>query len=187
MANGAACVRAAEGPWNGPEQLALIANFDQPSVEVNKGDVVGAVLVATAGQSETTVEPEVAHVWQDWDELHNVAEIDVPTVEYYEKLKAYMQAKFRGASECALEHLDALEALLDVCIAGGYALGASKSKDRLLQRALEALGELCGREGKGQMPASTTLKIIKGVGRDHGRVSHAAVLGNLQLGEGTLP
>ncbi len=51
----------------------------------------------------------------------NIAELDVPTVEHYENLQAYMKAKFRGASEVALEHLDALEALLDVCIAAGYA------------------------------------------------------------------
>ena len=49
VANGVACVRAAEGPWNGPKQLALLANFDQSGGEICKGDIVGAALVPSAG------------------------------------------------------------------------------------------------------------------------------------------
>ena len=58
-----------------------------------------------------------------------------------------------------LEHLDALEAFLDVCICSGYSLGATKSPDRLMQPSLEALGEICGREGS--QACEHHLKVIK--------------------------
>ncbi|MDA8584258.1 hypothetical protein N9L68_08475 [bacterium] len=64
VANGAACVRAVEGPWNRPRQLALIGNLDWPTVEIANGDFVGAVLrEAEDGPCEHD-RPEIAHVWQ---------------------------------------------------------------------------------------------------------------------------
>ena len=67
--------------------------------------------------------------------------------EYYDHLMQWMCRTYPNASMAALEHIFALERLLDVCIAAGYSMGASKSKGRLLQHSLEALGEWVGREG----------------------------------------
>ena len=61
-----------------------------------------------------------------------------------------------------LEHLDALAPSLDVCVCSGYSLGASKSLDRLMQPSLEALGEICGREGS--EACEHHLKVIKELG-----------------------
>ena len=109
VANGAACVRALEGAWAGPRQLVLIGNLDQPSVEIANGDIVGAVLLdGVAGNADQEL-PEVAHVWQDWDTLHDIAELDVPCPEYYDALRTHRRSQFAGASEVVLEHLDALD------------------------------------------------------------------------------
>ena len=48
VADGAVCVRAAEGPWQGSPQVALLARLEQPSVEALPGDLV-AVLIAPPG------------------------------------------------------------------------------------------------------------------------------------------
>ena len=42
VANGAAAVWAAPGPWDGREQLILVANWDQPDVNIEVGELVGA-------------------------------------------------------------------------------------------------------------------------------------------------
>ena len=147
VADGAACARAVEGTWAGPRQQVPIGNLDQPSIEITNGDVVGAVLLDGVAGSADQELPGIAHVWQDWDALYDIAELDVPCPEYYDALRTYRRSQFAGASEVVLEHLDALESFLDVCICSGYSLGASKSLDRLMQHSLEDLGEVCGREG----------------------------------------
>ncbi|CAK0865466.1 unnamed protein product, partial [Prorocentrum cordatum] len=121
VANGAAAVWAAPGPWLGREQLVLVGNWDQPGVSIEVGDIVGAVI-------QTDGEP-------------------VPTDEYYAERLVYWQRKYPKAATALLEHLLAVEGLLDVCIAAGYSMGAEKSLDRLAQPSIEALGEIVGREG----------------------------------------
>ena len=75
-------------------------------------------------------------------------------------LRNHMRAQYHEASETVLEHLDALEAFLVVCICSGYSLGVTKSLDRLVQPSLEALGEVCGHEGS--EACERHLKVIKG-------------------------
>ena len=82
VASGAACVRALEGAWIGPKQLVLVGNLDQPSVQIANGDIVGALLLDSAVRGDGRDLPEVAHVWQRWDALHDIAELDVPSPEY---------------------------------------------------------------------------------------------------------
>ena len=154
-ANGLSAVRAVEGPWTGVEkQLVLLCNTGVTPVTVSPGDITGAVLMNELefdGVGEERAgspgAPDVAHVFQDWDELSDVLELGVPSEEYYEALRAYMLKRHPRASETCLEHLAALEHFLDVCIAAGYSLGGTKSKDKLMQPAVEALGEVVGREG----------------------------------------
>ncbi|CAK0835569.1 unnamed protein product [Prorocentrum cordatum] len=145
VANGAAAVWAAPGPWLGREQLVLVGNWDQPGVSIEVGDIVGAV-IQTDGEPAGD-DPSVAHVWQDWDELRDIVELEVPTDEYYAERLVYWQRKYPKAATTLLEHLLAVEGLLDVCIAAGYSMGAEKSLDRLAQPSIEALGEIVGREG----------------------------------------
>ncbi|CAK0840013.1 unnamed protein product, partial [Prorocentrum cordatum] len=145
VANGAAAVWAAPGPWLGREQLVLVGNWDQPGVSIEVGDIVGAV-IQTDGEPASD-DPSVAHVWQDWDELRDIVELEVPTDEYYAERLVYWQRKYPKAATTLLEHLLAVEGLLDVCIAAGYSMGAEKSLDRLAQPSIEALGEIVGREG----------------------------------------
>ena len=89
----------------------------------------------------------MAHVWQDWDELRDIIELEVPSDEYYAERLVYWQRKFPKAAAILIEHLLALEGLLDVCIAAGYSMGAEKSQDRQAQPSIGALGEIVGRDG----------------------------------------
>ena len=132
----------------------LLGNIDQLSVEVLPGDIVAAVIAPAADEASALPagqvdggEPSVAHIWQDWDVLRDIAEVDVPPDGCYAALRRERAVAYPAAGEALLEHLDALEALLDVCIASGYSSGASKSRDRLCQPALESLGEVAGRDG----------------------------------------
>ena len=82
VANGAACVRALGWAWMVPKQLVLVGNIGQPSVQIANGDIVGALLFDSAVRGDGRDLPEVAHVWQRWDALHDIAELDVPSPEY---------------------------------------------------------------------------------------------------------
>ena len=83
----------------------------------------------------------------------------MPPATYYAALGASLKERYPEASEAVREHLEALEAFLDVCIVSGYSLGAAKSLDRLMQPSLEALGEVCGRDGA--QACEHHVKIIK--------------------------
>ena len=170
----------------------LLGNLDQLSVEVLPGDIVAAVIAPAADEASALPagqvdggEPSVAHIWQDWNVLRDIAEVDVPPDGYYAALRRERAVAYPAAGEALLEHLDALEALLDVCIASGYSLGASKSRDRLCQPALESLGEVAGRDGLDA--CEHHLRIIKEWGGHFGRLRAAAFLGNLQLAAMSLP
>ena len=49
--------------------------------------------------------PSVAHVWQDWDELRDIVELEVPTDEYYEQRLVYWRGKYPKAAATLIEHL----------------------------------------------------------------------------------
>ena len=140
-------MRAQEGEWSGPRQLILVGNLDQGSVELTDGDVLGAVLFDASDCPESEELPGVAHVWQDWDTLLDISELEVPPATYYAALGASLKERYPSASKTVTEHLEALEAFLDVCIVSGYSLGAAKSLGCLMQPSLESLGEVCGRDG----------------------------------------
>ena len=59
----------------------LIGNLGQPSVEIANGDIVGAVLLDSVAGNAGQELPGIAHVWQDWDTLHDIAELDIPCPE----------------------------------------------------------------------------------------------------------
>ena len=93
---------------------------------------------STTFKTKTPVGPDVAHIYQDSDELQDVVELECPPDLYYSRLKSWYPKEYPGASATVLEHLVELERLLDVAIASGFSFGAAKSKDRLCQEALEA-------------------------------------------------
>ena len=74
-------------------------------------------------------------------------EVDFPTPVYYERLEADMQRRHPQADPFLLEHLTITEPFLDACIVSGLSLGASKSRGRIAQHALEFLGDVVGRDG----------------------------------------
>ena len=63
------------------EQLVLVSNFDQMDVTVEPGELVAAVV--DGGICAAREPPEIAHVRQDYEELANISEIEVPPAEYY--------------------------------------------------------------------------------------------------------
>ncbi len=146
--NGAAAVWAADGEWLGhAAQMILVANWSTTDVAIDVGEIVGAVLRRDAAIPIASAEPEVAHVQEDWDELRGIVEIDVPCDAYYDLRAEFLRKRVPRVSATLLEHLLALKGMLDVCITAGYSMGAEKSLDRLAQPALEAFGEIVGREG----------------------------------------
>eukprot|EP00974_Lingulodinium_polyedra_P034624 3327641-Lingulodinium_polyedra.AAC.1 len=67
---------AAPSPWLGrAEQLVLVGNLDQPQVCFEPGEAVGAVLPPWPASPPGAV----AHVSQDWEELQDFAELEMPT------------------------------------------------------------------------------------------------------------
>ena len=72
----------------------------------------------------------------------------MPSAYYYEKLNEDMRARYPEADRHLLEHLSVLEPFLHVCIVSGFSLGALKSADKLAQKAILFLGEICAREGR---------------------------------------
>lgn len=128
-------------------------------MELASGDVVCAVLFDASDCEESDELPGVAHVRQDWDTLLDISELDVPSEAYYVALRAFMKKQYPAASETVLEHLEAIESFLGVCICSGYSIGATKSLDRLMQPPPQPLGEVCGREGV--QACEHQLKVIK--------------------------
>ena len=72
-------------------------------------------------------------------------EIQVPTEEYYDKLREDMKARL-GASEHGLDHVISVEALLDLAILSGFSFGIEKAKIMAMQG--ELLGDHVGRKGR---------------------------------------
>ena len=56
--------------------------------------------------------------------IENLTDVECPTEEYYTALAADMRARHPDAGVHVLEHLDALEAFLDVAILAGFSFGA---------------------------------------------------------------
>eukprot|EP00969_Alexandrium_andersonii_P066747 2942850-Alexandrium_andersonii.AAC.1 len=67
-----------------------------------------------------------------------MTEVEAPTEEHYESLRADTAERRPKACPHVLEHLLSLEAFLDVSILSGFSFGAEKA------HALQSEGELLG-------------------------------------------
>ena len=95
--------------------------------------------------AETGVKGErIAHVVLEEETVEQMLELECPTNEYYEALKMDMERRHPDADPFVLEHLGALEELLDVAIVTGFSFGTEKAQ--LLQASVKVLGEIVGRE-----------------------------------------
>ncbi|HIL57533.1 MAG TPA: hypothetical protein EYG39_06465, partial [Rhodothermales bacterium] len=180
--NLAASVCAVGGEWDGREGMVCVLNVLQPTVTLERGDVVAAGHWAPAPRSDPALAaaasaaggaplaagvgsfivspivvadapvaglaPSVAHVWRDDDELHRIYDVDVPSAAYYVALEADMARRHPLADPHVLAHLAVVEPFLDVCITSGFSLGARKSAGNILQKRVQFLGELVGRDGR---------------------------------------
>ena len=75
-------------------------------------------------------------------------EIEVPTEEYYDALRADMKKRFEklGVTDHGLDHVISVEALLDIAILSGFSFGIEKAKVMATQG--ELLGDYVGRKGR---------------------------------------
>ena len=73
--------------------------------------------------------------------------VDLPPETYYVSLEEWRKKMFPNADPHVLDHCAALEPFLDVCIASGFSLGASKSAGKIFQPEITFLGDIVDRNG----------------------------------------
>ncbi|MAB81808.1 MAG: hypothetical protein CMJ24_00005, partial [Phycisphaerae bacterium] len=155
--NRCSSLRAFNSVWDSSEGFVMVANFSQPVVQLDRGDVVGVAWLSAAGAlrdlpgADLTARggcPEVAHVTLDEEDLDRAHRVDFPTAEYYEAFEKDLPKRFPGISERVTEHLAATEPFYDLCIVLGFGLGAKKTKDKAVVPELDILGDRVGREGR---------------------------------------
>ena len=87
----------------------------------------------------------VAHIVEDPGYLEWVAEVEVPTEEYYSALRADLAARHPKADPMVLDHLLSLEAFLDKSIVSGFSYSCDKAD--VLVTGGKLLGNWVDRKG----------------------------------------
>ena len=97
---------------------------------------------------ESRVEHTSYHIVEEPGAIDWRNEIEVPTEEYYDALRADMKKRFEklGVTEHGLDHVISVEALLDIAILSGFSFGIEKAK--IMATEGELLGGYVGRKGK---------------------------------------
>ncbi len=72
-------------------------------------------------------------------------EVELPTTEYYEGLRADMTVRFPKADPFILDHLNCVEQLLDVSTITGFSFSVDKAQP--CQTKVVYIGDEVGREG----------------------------------------
>jgi len=156
----------APGLWTSgaKEGMVFVANtteFDQVILEGSALGVVAAAAVQTrrcrtcrAEDTEawpdnaksavckvcsSVADPVVHHIVEHLGGVERMADVEVPTEYYYDKLREDMGNRHADASSHVLDHLLSLEAFLDVSILSGFSFGVEKAQ------VLQAQGKLLGR------------------------------------------
>ena len=107
---------------------------------------VGAVGAAVLGNTARNVAKlPVFHIVEQPGAIERMAEVEVPTEYYYDKLREDMGSRYPDASRHVLDHLLSLEAFLDVSILSGFSFGVDKAD--VLRAEGKLLGRLVSRSG----------------------------------------
>ena len=109
------------------------------------------------GSGEAPPKAQVYHILEEPGAIDWRNEVQVPTEEYYDALRADLDKRFPKASRFVLDHLISLEALLDIAILSGFSFGLDKAKPFAIIG--ELLGDWVGR--KGRWPNDDRIKQIK--------------------------
>ena len=80
-----------------------------------------------ASQKSEPIVHEVYHIVEDPGGIEHLVDCEVPTEKYYEELAKDMRARHPKASRFLLDHLNELEAFLDVSILSGFSYGVNKA------------------------------------------------------------
>ena len=94
---------------------------------------------------DKTRSPSVFHIVEQPGAVERMAEVEVPPQYYYTQLREDMEKRHPDADRHVLDHLESLEAFLDVSIVSGFSFGCEKAQ--VLQSEGKLLGRLVGRTG----------------------------------------
>ena len=167
----------------------MVANFSQPLVQLERGDVIGVAWLSSAGALKDTpgadtgrqVEarsPSHCHVTIDEEDLDRAHRVDYPTAAYYEAFEKDLPRRFPGISDGVAEHLAVTEPFYDMCIVLGFGLGAKKTRGKACVTQLEILGDDIGREGR--MPLDCHVNAIREWSKLRDPTAVRRFLGNFQ-------
>ncbi len=129
--------------------MVLVMNTTEEDALLERGDAVAAAFLGPPSPRQPRGDQycQVNHIVRNELEIARVHEVSLPPEKYYDALQADMAARHPKADRHVLAHLAEVEPWLDVCIASGFSLGASKTRGRILQTEMEVLGDRVHREG----------------------------------------
>ena len=143
MPNSSSPVCCANGQWDETEGMLLVMNRGVDTLTLDAGDIVAAAWEAPLLEASGDV---LNHVIQDDGLIERIFEVELPPEEYYDLLAKDMRQRHPGANPFVLQHLESLEALMDVAEVTGFSFGASKAV--VLEVRIKLLGEYLDRYGR---------------------------------------
>jgi len=149
---------AAEGAWTGTTTFYRKdkSAASSTSIRWKTGALMLMAACASWGLASQKSEPivhEVYHIVEDPGGIEHLVDCEVPTEKYYEELAKDMRARHPKASRFLLDHLNELEAFLDVSILSGFSYGVNKASVVVIRGSL--LGHRVSREGATVEPERT--------------------------------
>jgi hypothetical protein len=147
--NDLSAVRCLNGTWGAGETagMVMVVNTGEADAVLERGDLVAAARVdlqePPPAPDEAGRRPDVAHIILQEDDLDCLFEVEMPSEEYYQERAAARRQDYPTADVHLLEHLDAIEPLLDLAILSGFSFGAAKAE--LAATSVKYLGDRVGR------------------------------------------